>query len=315
MILLSRMERDLLNFLCCCANKGVAITELAEARSEMLERLRQAQLVQADSFEPFPWALETWRIENKNEATAPKREPEGPASPASVGSESAALCSDASAEHAAGIVEAALSSLEPAPEMLPHSASAHDGDALALELERFCQANGIAPTRFGKICCSGRGSILRILRRNQPTDYLVAQIRAGLDNPPAELFAPRKARRQLATSYDAEKIRRSAARRADAVRKGAIAKAMHRIEQGLGPADVRGGGVHIRIAQIAIESRLKEEARLADPVEQAKTILRRRYAPVVSAEIVNGPAGMFVVGRKTVSKSEMLEMAERCVPA
>lgn len=66
--------------------------------------------------------------------------------------------------------------------------------------------------------------------------------------------------------------------------------------------------------QKAIRSALKaqqeaEQARLADPVEQAKSILRRRYSPVVSAEVVNGPRGKFVVGRKVVSQTELMDMA------
>jgi hypothetical protein len=153
--------------------------------------------------------------------------------------------------------------------------------------------------------------VTELKRRERPSDEIVERVRAAIADPPAELFQRRRQRRSnLESSGEFEKFRRANAKRSDTIRKRSHAKAMARIEQGLGPADVRGGGVHVRIAQIAIEQRLEEERRRLDPVERAKTILRRRYAPVVGAEIVGGAAGMFVVGRKLVNEREMLAMAE-----
>jgi hypothetical protein len=66
------------------------------------------------------------------------------------------------------------------------------------------------------------------------------------------------------------------------------------------------------MAQRALADRDAEEARLACPVEQAKTQLRKRFSPVVSAEFLDppGPEGKFLVGRKLVDEAELLAMAK-----
>jgi hypothetical protein len=58
-----------------------------------------------------------------------------------------------------------------------------------------------------------------------------------------------------------------------------------------------------------IQRRREDDARLADPIEQAKAKLRRKFSPVVNAEVSDGPAGHFYVGRKLVDQNELLRMA------
>lgn len=98
-------------------------------------------------------------------------------------------------------------------------------------------------------------------------------------------------------------------RRIVAVRKRISAKARERIEQGL--AAHTASQAAVRHAQFAIEAENALRSKLADPIEQAKAMLRRRYVPVLSAETTGGPAGHFYVGRKLVTQDEMLEMAEK----
>lgn len=69
--------------------------------------------------------------------------------------------------------------------------------------------------------------------------------------------------------------------------------------------------VSLKIEARKVEAARREQGRLLDPVEHAKTLLRRRYPMVVNAEIVGGPKGKFVVGNRTVDEKELLAMAGR----
>lgn len=94
------------------------------------------------------------------------------------------------------------------------------------------------------------------------------------------------------------------------VRRATSAKARERIERGL---DARTATqATVRHAQFAIEAENAIQARLSDPVGQAKAKLQRRYAPVVSMAVYGGDPDLFVVGnRKGVTRDELLAMAER----
>lgn len=114
----------------------------------------------------------------------------------------------------------------------------------------------------------------------------------------------RRAERPFAPN---DRQERANARRGAAIRRTVSEKARQRIEQGL---DARScSQASVRHAQFAIERENEQNARLADPIEQAKHALRKRYTPVLNAETMGGPAGHFIVGRRTVSKDELLAMA------
>lgn len=99
-------------------------------------------------------------------------------------------------------------------------------------------------------------------------------------------------------------------RRAAGVRRAASAKARERIEHGL--AAHRAPQAAVRHAQFAIEAENAIQARLSDPVGQAKTKLQRRYRPVVSMAVYGGDPDIFVVGnRKGITRDELLAMADR----
>lgn len=97
-------------------------------------------------------------------------------------------------------------------------------------------------------------------------------------------------------------------RRAARLRRQITRKALQRIEQGL---DARTATqACIRHAQFALERELEISARMADPVEQAKASLRKRYTPVVSMSVYGGAADRFMVGsRKDLTQDELLAMA------
>jgi hypothetical protein len=98
-------------------------------------------------------------------------------------------------------------------------------------------------------------------------------------------------------------------RKIAASRRANTQQARDRIEKGLPPSGAKSASV--RHAQFAIEEENRLKERLADPVEQAKHALRKRYTPVLNAETMDGPAGHYIVGRRTVSKDELLAMAAR----
>jgi hypothetical protein len=91
-----------------------------------------------------------------------------------------------------------------------------------------------------------------------------------------------------------------------------MAEAQKRIDAGLGRSG-RDTNVHVRIAQAQLERQQEDKRRLNDPVEQAKTILRRRYPNVISAETREGSSGkgFYFVGNLRVDEAEFLAMAAR----
>lgn len=184
------------------------------------------------------------------------------------------------------------------------------GDQLADELDAFIAKHGLARTRVAKAALKHSSGIASLRRFKFPAARTIERVRSFLADPgPLEELKPGKRQPQSRRNPDAETIRRQRA-----INSASRAQAMKRIEDGLPVGDVKDVPVRVRCAQIKLEQELKDQARLACPVEQAKTVLRRRHAPVVSAETVGGPKGKFVVGRKTVSKSELLEMAEGMRP-
>jgi hypothetical protein len=63
-----------------------------------------------------------------------------------------------------------------------------------------------------------------------------------------------------------------------------------------------------------VEKQRAEAARLGCPIEAAKRLLQRRYAPVCSMAVHGGDPSLFQVGhRKNLTQEQLLEMAERSV--
>jgi hypothetical protein len=95
-----------------------------------------------------------------------------------------------------------------------------------------------------------------------------------------------------------------------AIQRRQIAQAEAFIESG--KAITRATSANIKIAVRMVENRRAEDARLACPIEEAKRILQRRYAPVCSMAVYGGSPDRFVVGSKRdVTTDELLELAAR----
>ena len=181
------------------------------------------------------------------------------------------------------------------------------GSDLADELEAFIAEHGLLRTRVSQAAFGCSSGIASLRRFKFPKPKTIERARSFLANP-GPLDALRPSARK---SPNRRKADSAVARRTREIFSASRAQAMKRIEKGLPIGDVKDVPVRVRVAQMQLESELKEKARLACPIEQAKTLLRRRYPMVVTAEIVGGPKGKFVVGNRTVDEKELLAMAER----
>jgi hypothetical protein len=107
------------------------------------------------------------------------------------------------------------------------------------------------------------------------------------------------------------RLDRAAKQRADAVRQRNISKAEALVDAGKS-ATRSAHGVHVVMAVRAVEAQRAEQTRLMCPIEQAKRILQRRYAPVCSMAVYGGDPDLYAVGhRKDVTREQLLAMAER----
>jgi hypothetical protein len=149
----------------------------------------------------------------------------------------------------------------------------------------------------------------------RPTDTIrevekTAPRRPAAPSPSREpaLHAPQQARAH--TLQDRDRHDRIRKRRIDATRRANLERAGELLDAGktVGQAP----NVHIRLAMREVESLRVQEHRLNCPIEQAKTLLRRRYAPVCSMAVYDGDPDLFMVGsKKDVTRAELLAMAAR----
>lgn len=65
------------------------------------------------------------------------------------------------------------------------------------------------------------------------------------------------------------------------------------------------------VARLILEGRQEEARRAADPVEQAKAVLRRRGYVVFAAAIQGGEDGQYIVGRRLLDRDGLLALAAR----
>lgn len=79
--------------------------------------------------------------------------------------------------------------------------------------------------------------------------------------------------------------------------------------QGSDARRAAGAGVTAKVARREIDKRAADTARLADPLEQAKTRLRRRGFTVFAAEVTGGPKGKFYVGGRLMTEAELMAKA------
>lgn len=122
--------------------------------------------------------------------------------------------------------------------------------------------------------------------------------------PRAPIVRPPRVRKPK----DATAHMQKAARSTQAMVRRSVVRAMTLIEQGVAPGQVKHG--QARMAMTAAQEIISEQRRRADPIEQAKTILRRRFRPVVEEVVYGGQPGRFRVGMmKDVTAQDLLAMA------
>lgn len=185
------------------------------------------------------------------------------------------------------------------------------GAELAAEIDAFLERTGMGRGRFSNLVFDCGTGLNKLRDVGRPRAETVAKVRAFLANPPPSALASGSAGRRVSdraplgdrryaanreppTDLAAEPVaRRKHVRRCDAIRRGIVRAAEERIDAGL-PASA-ASSANIRTAQRAIEEVRREQARVEDPVEQAKVVLRRRGRVVYAASVAGGPADRFVV--------------------
>jgi len=288
MTALEPLDRDFLDFLCAAAHHRCHVRAVKAPRRASLRRLRFAGLVGMDTFLPSGSAMSDWMVRNippspPQAATAAGEEQP---TPKAAEAEGGAVARQVSAPPMRKVAADDAAPPRPTGEQIYR--------LLMIEGERRgLSQSAVSMEAFGNVC---QMSMMKSGQRPVQRRTL-EKAHAWLDlapNAPTRPFVPEqvRAQRQIA------KGRRENSERA-----------RKRIAQGLPASGAKSASV--RHAQFAIERENEIAARLADPIEQAKQALRKRYTPVLNAETMGGPKGHFIVGRKTVTREELLGMAGR----
>lgn len=179
------------------------------------------------------------------------------------------------------------------------------GADLAAELDALlARRPELSKSKIGLLLRNKRNGIEEIRSAIKPLPSTVAKVRAFIAAPPAEAL--------LLTSEELSRInsdsaRRGVDKRCATIRRDAVSQARRILD---GDTSIKRNAV-ISAAVRDLKAQRQNEARLADPVERAKLKLQRAgYRPVVCATIIGGPEGLFVVGRRRVTKDELLRLAE-----
>lgn len=308
------IDRKLLDFLCSVEADHHCIVRSVKTRLRpSLKRLRYAGLVLFDSFTPSGSAMIDWQARNDV--------PQSPPSPGGAAGE------EQPRPKAADEDGGAVARTGSAP---PNRESNVSTFELLQEIRTWLAANSeCTKTNFSRLALGRAAALIEIERSGTVRPKTARRVREFIANPPTEAFNRQRGRPKGAKAPKPDKApqffeatepretRRPADRKinvhgqrvAAKVRRTTTARAMKRIEQGLDARNCTQATV--KHAQIALEAEIAMKARLADPIEVAKQALRKRYVPVLNAETMDGPAGHYIVGRRTVSKDELLAMAGR----
>jgi hypothetical protein len=206
------------------------------------------------------------------------------------------------------------------------------GAELAAEVDLLIEKHGLSKSAVGRHLLN-QGSGVEALRKSaHPRRATVERVRALLADPPIEQLrarapvgdrrfkpakpapAPRRDPTQPpeTPSLDqADKQRLNGQRYASEVRRGQEREAAALVDQGVDPSSVKSTFQGNLMRQII--ARRADEARQADPVEQAKIALQRKGRTVYAASVVGGPKNRFVVsGLGTeVTPAALIAEAER----
>lgn len=203
---------------------------------------------------------------------------------------------------------------EPAKAAIPSPAHP-TGAELAAAIRKWAADNRAPLIRISLFLFNSQSGVRTLSEAKHPKDETIAKVRAFLDHPPSTDELPRRPP-QNRPAYVPRPLRANGGALAVAqVRRTQTKRAQNWLDAGKRAEDAPTG---LRLEIRAEEKRRVELARQADPVEQAKTIIRRKTrAPVFGAEYADppGPKGKFFIGRRLVTKNELLAEAERLAAA
>jgi hypothetical protein len=215
------------------------------------------------------------------------------------------------------------------------------GADLAKEVDAFLASSGMGKTRFGWLVFKSPSGVEHLRNKRNVLPVTIEKVRSFIANPPADAMTrkvhptkPRKqkvdlkvnappiiptppiqldgpvVRREGDPPPSREKLDLSHRQQSDAKRSASYKEAERMLNEGI--PEGKASSVHVRFAMRAITVERERAAREADPIEQAKTVIRRAtHQMVVGAEIMDGPKGHFYIGRRLVTKSELLAEARR----
>jgi hypothetical protein len=230
------------------------------------------------------------------------------------------------------------------------------GAQLAAEIDVFLARTGMAQSRFGHLALNSPNALPRMRVQPLVRAETIARVRAFIANPPADALqqprcrhkpkpaprptaaaatpppppqpparvtrepAPRRDPTQRPPSLDAAESRRAGTMRHIA----AIARSKEKVATDLvdAGADPTRQSTYVANQMREIIRRRAEEARQADPIEQAKLALRRRGRIVCDASVDGGRHGRFFVSgqvddsgkRKQLDAAELTALAWKINP-
>lgn len=190
--------------------------------------------------------------------------------------------------------------------------SAVTGIELADEIDAFIAEHGLSRQRVSHHVLGYGSAIAGLRKRSLPRPETVKAVRDFLADPgPLHDLVPMpfsaRVRRAAPCSFANDSVRFQRGAQL-ALRTNRLAAEAF-LDSGKSAEDAKS--VSLRIEARKVEERRRQEALRVNPIEHAKTLLRRRYPMVVNAEVVGGPKGKFVVGNRTVDEKELLAMAGR----
>lgn len=198
------------------------------------------------------------------------------------------------------------------------------GAELAAELDAIIARHGLSKVTVGQFLFHRGGGVETLRQSAFPRRETVAKVRALVADPPLDKLRPkRRAKAKAAAPPRAaapvtlepwtprkpaavdKPVRRVSAAVNTPARRRLQAEAQKHIAAGtMAPAG------NVRVVQLAIQDRQKEQDRLADPFEQARSKLQRTKV-VYCATVSGGRADRFIVSgcRREVTKAEIIALA------
>jgi hypothetical protein len=300
MTALDPIDRELLDFLCACAHHRVRIVQIKAPRLASLRRLRHGGHVGIDDHLPSGSALLNWieRQRTKSEAANASVAVDEPPAPkaAEQGGGGDARCNapppkpkriyQRKTKAPLGDLRFAINRENPSTEG-PHPSA--EPPSLAPTADE----SAVVPKDLG----SARPAF------GEPSEPVDLKVNAAVRRDPTQ-------RPDTPTLDHAEQERRRTARIAQSYKRRVRTRAQNLIDAGE-ETGARGRNVEVRGAMKELIENADAKARLLDPVEQAKTVIRIAGWNCFGAAIRGGPVGKFYIGAKLVDETELLAFAER----